>query len=347
MHVQTASLEGEDALGREFDERFEEFRRFRLEAEIDLLEFASIEIGADLVEDDRFRPLSNRRTFGYQNLSDAFLSIDLENALGLEWVDDLDLIVGRQKVGIGFERDQSSNEILTVERSPLSERLGGNVSRPTGSLLEIEKSDFTLGFGYFSTTLSNTLAPLEGDGFYYTCLQFEPSKSWIFFADWTRTEVDGPGLETQGYAWATTFNVIYEQKRHGIALMMVRGDNGDARYSDARTRRQGEFSGTVVSPWFWLKKDYLQLVAQGQWQQSEETEGVRVSRRYLRQIDDFPRLNVENGYGDSHRAVYAGLNYHPWGGDTRFMLGISRDILDTVRQPVESVTQWAAFRAVF
>ncbi|GAB5562459.1 MAG: hypothetical protein SynsKO_41060 [Synoicihabitans sp.] len=347
LHGQLADLKGDDARNRDFEERFEEFRRLRLEVEIDLLDFASLEVGADLVDDERFRPLSNRRTFGYQNLSDAYLSIDLENALDLDWVDDLDLQVGRQKVGVGFERDQSSNEILTVERSSLAEKLGGEVRRPTGALMEVEKSDFTLAFGYFSTTPADELAALEGDGFYYTRLQYEPSKAWTFFADWTRSEANGPGRVKQGYAWATTLNIIYERKRHGFALMMARGNNGDARFSDIRTRRQGEFSGAVVAPWFWLKKDYLQLVAQGQWQQSDQSEGIRVSSRYLRQIDDLPGLDVENGYGDDHRALYVGLNYHPWAGDSRLMFGISRDILETVRQPVESVTQWAAFRAVF
>jgi phosphate-selective porin len=175
-HVQAALVDGNDARQREFEESFDEYRRARIEAEFDLLHHASIEIGLDLVEDDRFRGGVCDTHFGYQQLSDAFLAIDLDGALKLDVVDDLDLRIGRQKVGIGFERDQSSNSILTVERSALADRLRSEISRPTGALLEVIKKDFSFSFGYFSTSLSLELASIEGDEFYYSQLEHKPSK---------------------------------------------------------------------------------------------------------------------------------------------------------------------------
>lgn len=347
VHVQFAQSEGTDARDRDFDHDFDEYRRARIETEIDLWNFASLEIGVDLVTDNRFRGTGGRSVFGYQNLSNARLDINIENALKLTWVDDLDLSIGRQKVGIGYERDQSSNDILTIERSALSDRLGGETRRPTGALIEVGKSDFGLSLGYFSTSPSDEFASFEGDGYYYTRLQYDPAKNWTLFADWVRTEAQGPGAGLTGYAWITSLNLEHKRDRFGFALTVAQGDNGDARYGNDRDRRQGEFVGGMVMPWFWIKRDYLQVVLQGQWQESKESEGIRLANRYLRQVDDLPGFNVENGYGDAHRSSYLGINYHPWGGDTHFMFGVSEDRLNTVRGPVEAVTQWAAFRAIF
>ncbi|WP_221031023.1 porin [Actomonas aquatica] len=348
-HYQAARVEGNDASEREFTHEFDEYRRFRVEAQLDLLHFASAEIGADLVDDNRFRGRADHTGFGYQKLSNAWISVDLESALEWNWVDDFDVKIGRQKVGIGYERDQSSTDILTVERSALADYLGGENERPTGVLVSAEKGDFELDLGYFSTTPSDGLASFEGDGFLYSRLTWKPTKRWTVATDWVQADNNGNGGDDAvlGYASAGTLSVAYERDRFGAALYGALGDNGGPRHGNRRARRQGDFSGYVVMPWLWLKQDLLQLVARGQWQRSTESEGIRLGSRYLRAVDDIPGFNIENGYGDRHESYYVGLNLHPWKGRTKIMGGIQTDRLRTVRSTVDATTQWVAVRTAF
>ncbi len=346
-HYQAARVEGSDARGRDFTREFDEYRRLRLGAEIEFNDFLSAEIDTHLVEDNRFRGTSNHTGFGYQELADAWLAIDLEDAFDWEWVDDLDLKLGRQKIGVGYERHQSSTEILTIERSALADKLGGDSDRPTGVLFTAEKGEAQVSLGVFSTSPATGLARFEGDGFLYASFEVDLGKRWELVADAIRATNDGPGDSRLGYAWAGSLSLTYERGRGGVMLNLVHGNNGDATDGNPRARRQGEFSGFVVMPWFWLKADVLQFVVQAQFQRASASEGLRIGSRYLRTIDDVPGFDVENGYGDRHQSLYLGLNWHPWGGRTRLMGGFLAESLQTVRQPVEATSQYIAVRTEF
>lgn len=347
VHYQAARVEGNDARGRRFTRKFDEYRRLRLGVEIEFNDVLSAEIDTHLVEDNRFRGTARHTGFGYQELADAWVNLDLEDAFDWDWIDDFDLKAGRQKIGVGYERHHSSNDILTVERSALADYLAGESDRPTGLLATVEKGDATLSLGAFTTSPATGLAAYDGDGFLYASLAYEPAKHWEIVADWIQARNHGPGDGRLGYAWAGSLSIAYERKRGGVVLNLVHGDNGGSRDGNPRTRRQGDFSGFVVMPWFWLKADVLQFVVQAQLQHAEESEGIRLGSRYLRALDDVPGFDVENGYGDRHKSLYLGLNWHPWGGRTKIMGGLLAESLHTVRAPVEATTQFLALRTVF
>ncbi len=346
FQYQAAAVDGSDVRGTDFWETYSDFRRVRLETEIDFLRYFTTKVGVNLVDDRRFRGERNTG-FGYDDFVNAWVAVDLEDLFDLKVVDDLDLQFGRQKVKVGYEHRQSSNDIYTVERSALSDRISGQEGRPTGFMLSAEKGDFALDLGYFSVSPDEILASFDGDGFYYASLGYQPNKKWDFRADLVLSDSEGRVGEGTGYGWVSALSGSYETKRKGVAVTLAYGDNGGAESGNVRARRQGNFYGAMVMPWYWVKKEKLQIVGQVQWQGSEEAEGIRIASRYLRQIDDQRGYEIENGRGDEHFSAYFGVNYHPWKNNTKIMTGVAYDELSTRSGQVSGVSYFLAFRSEF
>ncbi|MGJ8653665.1 MAG: porin [Opitutaceae bacterium] len=348
FNYQVARVDGTDVNGSDFKDDYDEYRRLRLGVGIEFLRYFEAEIEANFVSDDRFRnDINNDLDWGYDRFQDVTLEFDFGEAFD-PWVfDDIKMTYGRMKLRMGAELHQSSRVIYTVERSALSSQLGSAISRPTGFTMELDKGDWELVIGAFSAEDDSDFLADWGEGaFYYASLGWEPTEQLTLLLDYSQNDYNEMD-DALGYSWASVFSVIYEQDNWGVMASAAYKDNGGG-VSEPNPRRQGNVYSYIVMPWYWLLEDRLQAVAQFQYAHSENEQGLQIASRYIRAAHDNPAIDVDNGRGDEHHSVYAGLNYHFQRDKLKLMLGASYDDLSTRNDStVRAVTWQAAFRVAF
>jgi hypothetical protein len=347
FHYQAAYLEGTDINGLDFNDTYDEYRRLRFGTKTEFLRYFTAEINVNLVDDNRFRddPF-NELEWGYDTFDEASLEFDIGKAFGTGWLDGIKLKYGRMKLKMTEEAHMSSNEIYTIERSGLADKLGGEEGRPTGATLELDKGDWELVLGIFSGEDDADFIGGWNDGqFYYASLQWKPDKDFKMVLDYTQNDPDGAD-DALGYGWAIALSSVYDKKNWGILGQLVYGDNGGGVRAPI-PRRQGDFHGFVVMPWYWIIEDKLQAVIQYQYASSTETQGLQLPSRYVRGARDNPAVDIDNGRGSEHHMIYAGLNYYICGDNLKIMGGVSYDDLSTRDSDLDALTYMIAFRTSF
>ncbi len=355
LQFQTAYLDGEDVTGNDYSSKFNEFRRARLGVKTKFLQYFSAKVVYDLVDDERIQNGQGSVNWGYKQFDEAYLGFDLGKAIGGDTFDSLELKFGRQKYVLGHEARESSKEILTVERSAISNKVYGSY-RPTGLTLAGEKGPL-----YFETSLysSTTDANDGNDEFnsyqdaliYYAGVGYKVTDELSLFADYSYNAAD----ETEGdnnliaYAWASSISADYTSDMWGIVGEFIYGDNGGARTGNTNVDRRDEFFGFIVTPHAWIIKDRLQAVGQYQYQGSDADEGVRVNSRYgrARGTGTGTGIDVNSGRGDSHHSLYGGLNYYLCGHAAKIMGGVEYQTMDTPSGDFNTLTYLLAFRTYF
>lgn len=345
FHYQAAYVDGTDINGRRFHDRYDEYRRLRIETKTGFLRYFTAEINVNLVDDGRFREEPGDLDWGYDRFDEASLEFDLGKAFGSGPLDDIKLKYGRMKLKMTEEEHQSSNDILTIERSSLSDKLGGELSRPTGLTLELDKGPWDLTLGVFSGEDDTEFIGGWNDGrFYYASLGWKATDEFRLVADFAQNDQSGED-DALGYAWAGSLAGVYETKRWGVMVDGIYGNNGSAL--ELRDRRQGDFYGVIAMPWYWVVKDRLQAVVQYQYARSDEEEGLRLGSRYLRGRHDDALVDVDNGRGDEQHSLYFGLNYHLCLERAKIMGGVQYEDIDTRNGSVHAWSYLIAFRASF
>jgi hypothetical protein len=347
FNYQAAYLEGTDVNGVDFNDHYDEYRRLRFETKTEFLRFFTAEINVNLVDDNRFRegPF-NELEWGYDNFDEASLEFNIGEAFGKGGLDGIKLKAGRMKLKMTEEVHMSSNEIYTLERSGIADKLGGLASRPTGVTLELDKGDWELVVGMFSGEDDADFIGGWNDGqFYYGSVQWKPSKDFKMILDYTQNDASGAD-DALGYGWATALSAVYEKDSWGILGEAICGDNGGG-VSAPITRRQGDFHGFVVMPWYWIIEDKLQAVVQYQYASATETQGLQLPSRYVRGDHENLAVDVDNGRGSEHHMIYAGLNYHFCKDRLKIMGGVSYDDLSTRLSDLDALTYQIGFRAAF
>jgi len=347
FHYQVTSLEGSDVNGRDFNDAYDEYRRFRLETKTVLLRYFELNLNTNLVADDRFRQgIFTDLEWGYDRFDEASLEFDIGDAFGEGMLDGIKLKYGRVKLDMTEEVHMSSNEIYTIERSAIAERLGGAEGRPTGLTLELDKGDWELHSGVFSSEDDADFLGGWNDGrFYYASLEWKADKDFRLLLDYSQNDADGRD-DALGYGWAAALSAVYDPNDWGVLATMIYGDNGGG-FRAPITRRQGDFHGLVMMPWYWIIKDKLQAVLQYQYAASSESQGLQLPPRYIRAGHDDPAVDVDNGRGDEHHSLYAGLSYHFCRDRLKLMGGVTLDDLNTRRGEVQTTTWQIAFRTAF
>jgi len=347
FHYQVASLEGTDVNGMDFNDTYDEYRRLRFETQTQFLKYFVAEVNVNLVDDNRFREEPyNELEWGYDTFDEASVEFDIGEAFGDGWLDGIKLKYGRMKLKMTEEVHMSSNEIYTVERSGIADKLGGNASRPTGVTLELDKGDWDLTLGVFSAEDDSDFIASWGDGqFFYGSLEWRATDDLKLVLDYSQNNHDG-GDDALGYGWATALSAIYKRDCWGIITEAIYGDNGGG-ISAPIPRRQGDFHAFVVMPWYWIVEDKLQAVVQYQYASSPESQGLQLPVRYVRAQHDNPYVDVDNGRGNEHHFLYAGLNWHLCPDRVKVMGGFSLDDLTTRRSDVKAYTWQLAFRTAF
>lgn len=333
-------IDGTDQAGNDFNAKENEFRRARLGAKVGFLQYFTAKAVVDLVDDQRSS--GGDLGWGYENFDTATLTFDMKKAFSIGSLDSLNLTYGRHKFELSTEAFESSNNILTIERSAISNKVY-NSARPTGLSLQAGKGDWvTTGAIYSAADQNEFINGGFNDGIaYFGALDYTGIDKFILRWDAVYNDADVVAGSELNYEWATSFNATYEDGPYGILGTLVLGDNGDQAVN-----RDGNFYGLTVMPWYWIVEDKLQGVVQYSYSGSEESEGIRTNSRYLR--DDKTNLAaINNGRGDELHTLYAGLNYYLCGNNAKLMAGLEYADLNTPVGSVDSMTYLFGVRVKF
>lgn len=364
-HWQAAYIQGEGTSGQDFGETYTDSRRFRLGAKIGFLSFLTYRGSVNLVEDQRFN--GGGIDYGYQDFEESHITFDLQRAFDLPALDALNLRYGRIKWHGGLEARTSSNELLTVERSAISNKLF-NRNRPTGLTIEAQEGDWNATIGVFSSDEATDrfgadAGSVEGwgawnDGLIYKSeILWDVSDTLRLGSEWIYNDAEELGANEDSlldYEWATTFSAEISGDGRGVNLEVFYGDNGGSEMHSARNAdRRGTFWGFVATPYYWIVPDKLQAVVQYAYAGSEEDEGIRANLRYLRATNYGGGGNpdiVNDGRGDELHTVYAGINYLICGDNLKVQVGAEYSSLNTPGRgdgDVDALTYLFGFRSFF
>lgn len=339
LQYQTAYLDGEDVNNRDFNDTYEEFRRVRLEAKIDFLQYFSANLKINMVNDQR--PFSGDLEWGYEDFDEAIFSFDIKKAFGAGPLDELKLNYGRFKFNMTEQVHMSSKDIFTIERSAMANKLYGANNRPTGVTVNGKMGDWSGTVGVFSGEDDSEFIGGWNDGqAYYLSVENQFNESWRFVLDYAQN-AQANNDDFLGYEWATAFNAIYEQDRLGTMATLAIGEN-----NSSSSGKGGTFQSIMMMPWYWIIDKRLQAIVQYEYSQGSEEEGIRTNKRYVR-AEHSPGVNVNSGYGDQLQTLYAGLNYYICGDNLKIMGGIELSALETADGNVDTVTYLLGFRTYF
>lgn len=340
---QTAHIDV-NGIGDEDSDTFTEWRRVRLGTKVKFLNYFSAKYQVNVVSDGR--PSGNDLQWGYDSIDEAYVEFDLGKALGDNYFDSISLKYGMHKYLLGQEATESSKNILTPERSAISNKVYQS-GRLTGLMGYAEKNDWTFGAGIYSSSqhgASNQEFSGWQDGIvYWLHAAYKASDNLTLAADFAYNDVDrlGGDDDALGYDWAASISAVYENGRFGTITDFIFGDNGDQTNTD----REGNFYGIVVMPYYWIVEDKLQAVVQLQHMASNDPEGVRFNSRYGGRNHN---ATVNSGRGDSHQSIYTGLNYYLCDHNAKIMAGMEYQQLDAPGpEDVESLTWILAVRTCF
>ena len=339
FQYQAAYLDGEDVNGRDFNDTYDDYRRVRLEAKMDFLQYFSANIKINMVNDQR--PFGGDLEWGYENFDEAIFTFDIKKAFGAGPLDELKLNYGRFKFNMTEEVHMSSKEIYTIERSAIANKLYGANNRPTGVTVDGKLGAWSATVGLFSGEDDSEFIGGWNDGeVYYLSVENQFNDSWRFVVDYGQNAQSGND-DFLGYEWATAFNAIYEKDRFGAISTLAIGEN-----NSSTTDQGGTFQSIMVMPWYWLIEKRLQAVIQYEFATASEAQGIRTNKRYVA-AEHSPGVNVNSGYGDQLQTLYTGLNYYICGDNLKIMGGIELSALETPVGDVNTVTYLLGFRTYF
>ena len=362
-HWNAAYIDGEGTNGKEFSETYTDSRRFRLGAKISFLNYLTFKGAVNLVDDQRFN--GKELEYGYQDFDEAVFSLDAQRLFGVSQLDVLTFNYGRFKWHGGLEARTSSNELLTVERSAITNKLYQS-ARPTGFTINAVKGKLNGLVGIYSSDdnvpdgISRNVEGFGGwnDGLMYNAEVIYSATDdlrfgWEFLYNDADVRTEDSLLQ---YKWATTLSMEYAIGNGGINVEGFYGDNGDVTTGNVKknAKRSGEFWAVTVTPYYWIVPAKLQAVVQLMYAGSEEPEGIRTNSRYFRATSygsgGSPNI-VNSGYGDELTTVYAGLNYLICGDNLKVQAGVEYTALNTPSKKgasnPDAVTYLFGFRSFF
>jgi hypothetical protein len=357
LQFQMAHLDGEDVNGEDFDSNFNEFRRARLGAKAKFFQYFGAKFQVDLVGDERINNEPNSGLgWGYEQIDEAYLSFDLGKALGQSAFDSLMVNYGRQKFVLGQEARTSSTKLLTVERSAISNKVYGS-ARPTGLSVDGTIDQWSFTGALYSSTTDNTefnsnqgLSGWQDSIIYYASAGYQATKELNVRADFVYNDADIASGDDSvlAYEWASSLNAEYDAGAWGVIGDFTFGDNGGTSLANDSTR-DDTFWGVMVMPYYWIMDEKLQLVGQYQYGGAESSDGIRINSRYgrARGTGDTTGIDVNDGRGDEHHSLYAGLNYYLCGHNAKIQGGIEYQTMDTPAGDFDTLTYLLAFRTFF
>jgi len=353
---QAAYFTGSDVNGYDFSDEYTELRRFRIEPSAAFLRYFKVKAGINLATDTRFEP-GGELDWGYKDFDEALLTLDVRKAFGIDHVDALSITYGRHRVSVGQEVHTTTKELLTIERSAIANKAHGS-TRPTGFSVNVAKGPWSVTGGVFSTdegfpSGNNEFLGGWNDGLaYYTSLSFKQSEDLVFIFDFLYNDAAATRGEDSlwTFGWSSSLAADYDAGPWGVLVNAFYGDNGGADNGVVRPDRAGDFWGLVAMPHVWIVGEKLEAVLRYQYAGSSAAQGLRTNSRYFR-ADHGPVADVNDGRGNEHQALYAGLNYYFCGHNLKVQSGVEYDWVNSPGTGIDgesaAFTWWFGFRSFF
>lgn len=258
--------------------------------------------------------------------------VDLDSAyLRYVGIPEASIEFGKNKPRFGHEENTSSANILTVERSNLTNTLNGG--KPVGLRVFGGLGVVEYYAGIFNGPNSGVVNPTDGIGFLYNAslgLNLDDVvgegrslrlRADVLYNDFE--EEDGYGFETSG-----AFSLHFAMNPFDIRAEYMLGE---------------DFSGNTLQGFYIMPSikltSQLEAVARYEFIDSD-TNNIRHQSRYAR------RQSGLSGRGDEYQAIYVGANYYVLGNNLKYMGGAEFASLDG-DSSTDAVTIYGAVRMQF
>ncbi len=244
----------------------------------------------------------------YSQLFDAKVGFDLS--------ENIDVSIGKHRIdNFGHEFHGSSNQLLTLERSLLSNALSGAVL--TGVDIDGGFGNWIWSLAAFAGDNQREFTQFEGGTIFQGAFGYDYAEAVGYDSGVVRLDYQAntDGVNERGaFAHAFSLNNNLEKGRYSVFTDILGGVGRGT---------QGDVWGISVAPAYYLVDDKLQFVLRYQYARGED-DGLRLQSRYERLA---PNL-TDGGRGEHYNAAYAGFNYFLYGHKLKFMSGMEYHNMD-------------------
>ncbi len=238
----------------------------------------------------------------YSRLTDAYLAY--------KFCDAAKLTVGKQSVKFTLDGATSSNELITIDRSNLTNNLWFPTEYISGASLSGKIGQWQYNGGYFSGgTETKEFGNFDAGHFGLVSLGYDFNKllgvkKALLRADYVYNDRNPESNATRPFENIGALVFQLDSGRWGFSAE-VDGGTGYGTQSDVW--------GVTIMPWYNLTKN-IQAVVRYNYIESENPRGVRLAR-----YDTF----VTGRRGDEYHEIYGGLNYYVCGHRLKVQTGVS------------------------
>jgi phosphate-selective porin OprO and OprP len=239
---------------------------------------------------------------GYKHLTDAYLAFSPGEAF--------ELAVGKQSAAFTMDGQTSSKELLTIDRSNLTNNIWFTDEYIPGISVSGKKSGFVYDVGVFASGHKNRgFGHPNGHEFVLMTIGRDLSEHFtgadaLLRFNYVDNDPDPVDSFTRPLENVYSLNFSFEKAGWG-----VRSDVSSAKGALG----QSDLAGFMVMPFLNLKND-LQLVTRYTYLDSSAPNGVRFARY---------ESAVVSGRGDRYSEVYVGLNHYWYGHKLKIQTGLT------------------------
>lgn len=338
---QVGHIDGSDKNEKDFDDSFEEFRRFWVGLSGNFSTYWKFKAVSQL-SNDRHQYPGDYRQWGHETFRSANITFDADGFWEIESVDSMELGYGRRTGRMADEWQRSSTVINCLERSSFANKLwlyDKEKGNPLGAWIKWSVDNHAFDTAVFSGTYHDYLGGWADSRVYYASWlgDFSSGSSYDLLEYWiSYYRQYGDSRQDHlagGMDWSLS---LVNRLGHGpwaLHSTLAFGDNGNLKKDGSAKNidRSGNFWGVVLMPMYWLQDEKVKLVGRYLHQNSEQSEGLRLNSRYVPLSDSRDSLiNLNQGYGDDHRSFYVGLNYYLCGEHLKIISGVQHDQLKSL-----------------
>ncbi len=249
--------------------------------------------------------------------------------------------IGLYKVPITNEWRESSNRIITVERSnfinqAVPPKLGGFLI--TGEVAGFtDDSAVIYGAGLYTASRDDDweLPTFDGSALLYGGLGYRWNDAHELRFDNAVLTDNSPENVTRPYSYVAALSYegfFFDEKLRLQSDLVTAVANED----------QGDLFGLIILPSYRLTPR-IELVGRYQFLVSDEETGVGLQRRYERRAPDLP-----SSRGNNYHALYAGVNYYLYKDRMKVMGGLEYSHIDLpAGSDFDQFSLFGAFRVWF
>lgn len=287
-------------------------RRFRFGVKVEFLDNFLFQVEAELDPQDG-NPV-------YRRLTDAQLVWSPSS--------EFELAVGKHGAAFTMDGQTSSKELLTIDRSNLSNNIWFTEEYIPGISISGEKNQLIYSLGYFSSGE-------KGREFG----EFDENKFWL--ATIGHDFADSLGVEKALLRFNYVDNEPGTANSFAKPLQRVSSINLDLDLGDWGIRSdlsaakgfasQSDMQGVMLMPYVNISEN-LQLVGRYTYLESDKDNGVRFSRY---------ESEISTGRGDKYNEVYAGVNYYFYGHKLKLQSGLQYADMEDAAADGGAYTGWS------